>query len=158
MAVCMCVCVQIKAPVLLMLGGRDRRVSPHQGLELYKALKSRASPVRYTVTSSYGYCYFVHFVFVIIHLVALCVTPDSCGSQKTDTHCPGWTHRSTASSTQCYGCSNISKHIHMHTTITHLTFSAVDKSSNNNFFFTKLRNKRMMLQYYNVINVTVLQY
>ncbi|XP_054644879.1 S9 family peptidase isoform X2 [Dunckerocampus dactyliophorus] len=37
---------QIKTPVLLMLGGRDRRVSPHQGLELYKALKSRASPVR----------------------------------------------------------------------------------------------------------------
>ncbi|XP_026188666.1 acylamino-acid-releasing enzyme isoform X2 [Mastacembelus armatus] len=37
---------QIKAPVLLMLGGRDRRVSPHQGLELYRALKSRASPVR----------------------------------------------------------------------------------------------------------------
>ncbi|XP_034064738.1 S9 family peptidase [Gymnodraco acuticeps] len=37
---------QIKAPVLLMLGGKDRRVSPHQGLELYKALKSRASPVR----------------------------------------------------------------------------------------------------------------
>lgn len=37
---------QIKAPVLLMLGARDRRVSPHQGLELYKALKSRGSPVR----------------------------------------------------------------------------------------------------------------
>ncbi|XP_029011808.1 S9 family peptidase isoform X2 [Betta splendens] len=37
---------QIKAPVLLMLGARDRRVSPHQGLELYKALKSRASTVR----------------------------------------------------------------------------------------------------------------
>ncbi|KAF7652406.1 hypothetical protein LDENG_00097330 [Lucifuga dentata] len=37
---------QIRAPVLLMLGGRDRRVSPHQGLELYRALKSRASPVR----------------------------------------------------------------------------------------------------------------
>ncbi|CAF93359.1 unnamed protein product, partial [Tetraodon nigroviridis] len=37
---------QIKAPVLLMLGGRDRRVAPHQGLELYRALKSRASPVR----------------------------------------------------------------------------------------------------------------
>ncbi|XP_077437684.1 acylamino-acid-releasing enzyme isoform X2 [Vanacampus margaritifer] len=37
---------QIKAPVLLMLGGRDRRVSPYQGLELYKVLKSRASPVR----------------------------------------------------------------------------------------------------------------
>ncbi|XP_035513474.1 S9 family peptidase [Morone saxatilis] len=37
---------QIKAPVLLMLGGRDKRVSPHQGLELYKALKSRALPVR----------------------------------------------------------------------------------------------------------------
>lgn len=37
---------QIKAAVLLMLGGRDRRVSPHQGLELYKALKSRDSPVR----------------------------------------------------------------------------------------------------------------
>nr|XP_046253617.1 S9 family peptidase isoform X4 [Scatophagus argus] len=37
---------QIRTPVLLMLGGRDRRVSPHQGLELYKALKSRALPVR----------------------------------------------------------------------------------------------------------------
>ncbi|XP_034551957.1 S9 family peptidase [Notolabrus celidotus] len=37
---------QIKAPVLLMLGARDRRVSPHQGLELYKVLKSRESPVR----------------------------------------------------------------------------------------------------------------
>ncbi|KAM6977737.1 acylamino-acid-releasing enzyme [Aplochiton taeniatus] len=37
---------QIKAPVLLMLGGRDRRVSPHQGLELYRALKSRGSPIR----------------------------------------------------------------------------------------------------------------
>ncbi|XP_076010063.1 LOW QUALITY PROTEIN: acylamino-acid-releasing enzyme [Genypterus blacodes] len=37
---------QIRAPVLLMLGGKDRRVSPHQGLELYRALKSRASPVR----------------------------------------------------------------------------------------------------------------
>ncbi|XP_058498726.1 S9 family peptidase isoform X2 [Solea solea] len=37
---------QIKAPVLLMLGGRDRRVSPYQGLELYKALKSRGSPAR----------------------------------------------------------------------------------------------------------------
>ncbi|CAG6021196.1 unnamed protein product [Menidia menidia] len=37
---------QIRAPVLLMLGGKDRRVSPHQGLELYKVLKSRGSPVR----------------------------------------------------------------------------------------------------------------
>uniref|UniRef100_A0A1A7X1R7 acylaminoacyl-peptidase n=1 Tax=Iconisemion striatum TaxID=60296 RepID=A0A1A7X1R7_9TELE len=37
---------KIKAPVLLMLGGKDRRVSPHQGLELYKVLKSRGSPVR----------------------------------------------------------------------------------------------------------------
>ncbi|KAM4570719.1 acylamino-acid-releasing enzyme [Fundulus diaphanus] len=36
----------IKAPVLLMLGGKDRRVSPHQGLELYKVLRSRGSPVR----------------------------------------------------------------------------------------------------------------
>uniref|UniRef100_A0A3Q3MI45 acylaminoacyl-peptidase n=1 Tax=Mastacembelus armatus TaxID=205130 RepID=A0A3Q3MI45_9TELE len=41
---------QIKAPVLLMLGGRDRRVSPHQGLELYRALKSRASPVSLTAS------------------------------------------------------------------------------------------------------------
>ncbi|CAL8251358.1 unnamed protein product [Arctogadus glacialis] len=37
---------QIQAPVLLMLGAKDRRVSPHQGLELYRALKSRDSPVR----------------------------------------------------------------------------------------------------------------
>uniref|UniRef100_A0A3B3BME0 Acylamino-acid-releasing enzyme n=1 Tax=Oryzias melastigma TaxID=30732 RepID=A0A3B3BME0_ORYME len=44
--------VQIKAAVLLMLGGKDRRVSPHQGLELYKVLKSRASPVRYSTASN----------------------------------------------------------------------------------------------------------
>lgn len=37
---------QMKAAVLLMLGGRDRRVSPHQGLELYRALKSRGNTVR----------------------------------------------------------------------------------------------------------------
>ncbi|KAG5838525.1 hypothetical protein ANANG_G00224580 [Anguilla anguilla] len=37
---------QIKTPVLLLLGGKDKRVSPHQGLELYRALKSRNSPVR----------------------------------------------------------------------------------------------------------------
>ncbi|XP_063052140.1 S9 family peptidase [Engraulis encrasicolus] len=37
---------QIRAPVLLMLGAKDRRVSPHQGLELYKVLKSRGSTIR----------------------------------------------------------------------------------------------------------------
>ncbi|KAI5610310.1 acylamino-acid-releasing enzyme, partial [Silurus asotus] len=37
---------QIRTPVLLMLGAKDKRVSPYQGLELYKALKSRNSPVR----------------------------------------------------------------------------------------------------------------
>ncbi|MFT7800904.1 acylamino-acid-releasing enzyme-like [Arapaima gigas] len=37
---------QIRSPVLLMLGGKDKRVSPHQGLELYRILKSRGSPVR----------------------------------------------------------------------------------------------------------------
>uniref|UniRef100_A0A8C6UAD8 acylaminoacyl-peptidase n=1 Tax=Neogobius melanostomus TaxID=47308 RepID=A0A8C6UAD8_9GOBI len=30
----------MKCALLLMLGGRDRRVSPHQGLELYRALKN----------------------------------------------------------------------------------------------------------------------
>ncbi|XP_028849403.1 acylamino-acid-releasing enzyme-like isoform X2 [Denticeps clupeoides] len=37
---------QMQAPVLLMLGAKDRRVSPHQGLELYRALKSRGTTVR----------------------------------------------------------------------------------------------------------------
>ncbi|RXM97103.1 Acylamino-acid-releasing enzyme [Acipenser ruthenus] len=37
---------QIKTPVLLMLGGKDKRVSPHQGIELYRALKSRSAPIR----------------------------------------------------------------------------------------------------------------
>ncbi|KAJ8257548.1 hypothetical protein GJAV_G00186780 [Gymnothorax javanicus] len=36
----------IRTPVLLMLGGKDRRVPPYQGLELYRALKGRNSPVR----------------------------------------------------------------------------------------------------------------
>ncbi|XP_026126571.1 acylamino-acid-releasing enzyme [Carassius auratus] len=46
---------QIRAPVLLMLGGRDRRVSPHQGLELYRALKSRKTPVRLLWYSDEGH-------------------------------------------------------------------------------------------------------
>ncbi|KAI7797608.1 putative acylamino-acid-releasing enzyme, partial [Triplophysa rosa] len=46
---------QIRAPVLLMLGGRDRRVSPHQGLELYRALKSRNIPVRLLWYSDEGH-------------------------------------------------------------------------------------------------------
>lgn len=46
---------QIRAPVLLMLGGRDRRVSPHQGLELYRALKSRNTPVRLLWYSDEGH-------------------------------------------------------------------------------------------------------
>ncbi|XP_048065955.1 S9 family peptidase isoform X1 [Megalobrama amblycephala] len=46
---------QIRAPVLLMLGGRDRRVSPHQGLELYRALKSRNTPVRLLWFSDEGH-------------------------------------------------------------------------------------------------------
>lgn len=37
---------KMKSALLLMLGGRDRRVSPHQGLELYRALKSRGRDVR----------------------------------------------------------------------------------------------------------------
>uniref|UniRef100_A0A8C1M9A2 acylaminoacyl-peptidase n=1 Tax=Cyprinus carpio TaxID=7962 RepID=A0A8C1M9A2_CYPCA len=46
---------QIRAPVLLMLGGRDRRVSAHQGLELYRALKSRSTPVRLLWYSDEGH-------------------------------------------------------------------------------------------------------
>ncbi|XP_051526045.1 acylamino-acid-releasing enzyme-like isoform X2 [Myxocyprinus asiaticus] len=46
---------QIRAPVLLMLGGRDRRVSSHQGLELYKALRSRNTPVRLLWYSDEGH-------------------------------------------------------------------------------------------------------
>lgn len=46
---------QIRAPVLLMLGGRDRRVSPHQGLELYRALKSRNTLVRLLWYSDEGH-------------------------------------------------------------------------------------------------------
>uniref|UniRef100_A0AAV2K1M0 Acylamino-acid-releasing enzyme n=1 Tax=Knipowitschia caucasica TaxID=637954 RepID=A0AAV2K1M0_KNICA len=37
---------KMRSALLLMLGGRDRRVSPHQGLELYRALKSRGRTVR----------------------------------------------------------------------------------------------------------------
>ncbi|XP_053481385.1 S9 family peptidase isoform X1 [Ictalurus furcatus] len=46
---------QIRTPVLLMLGGKDKRVSPYQGLELYKALKSRNSPVRLLWYDSEGH-------------------------------------------------------------------------------------------------------
>lgn len=64
---------QIKAPVLLMLGGRDRRVSPHQGLELYKVLKSRASPVRYSkcsgIQKNLVFCFNCSKVLSIVHIV-----------------------------------------------------------------------------------------
>lgn len=106
--VCVCGCSQIKAPVLLMLGGRDRRVSPYQGLELYKALKSRALPVRYAIkTNDYD-----QQDSVLALPIALFVVPDCCGFQKMDILCPEWTQRLTASSTQYCGCSSISDHKH----------------------------------------------
>ncbi|XP_067855031.1 acylamino-acid-releasing enzyme-like isoform X2 [Heptranchias perlo] len=37
---------QVRTPVLIMLGERDKRVHPTQGLELYRALKARGVPVR----------------------------------------------------------------------------------------------------------------
>ncbi|KAK7884606.1 hypothetical protein WMY93_027729 [Mugilogobius chulae] len=37
---------KMKCALLLMLGAKDRRVSPHQGLELYRTLKSRGKTVR----------------------------------------------------------------------------------------------------------------
>ncbi|XP_069793039.1 acylamino-acid-releasing enzyme isoform X2 [Narcine bancroftii] len=37
---------QVKSPVLLMLGEKDKRVPPAQGLEFYRALKARGVPVR----------------------------------------------------------------------------------------------------------------
>ncbi|NXB81421.1 ACPH enzyme, partial [Donacobius atricapilla] len=38
--------LQVRAPVLLMLGEDDRRVPPKQGLEYYRALKARGVPTR----------------------------------------------------------------------------------------------------------------
>ncbi|NXJ64691.1 APEH enzyme, partial [Rostratula benghalensis] len=38
--------LQVRAPVLLMLGEDDRRVPPQQGLEYYRALKARGVPTR----------------------------------------------------------------------------------------------------------------
>ncbi len=43
----MFVFLQIKTPVMIMLGADDKRVPPKQGHELYRALKSRNVPVRY---------------------------------------------------------------------------------------------------------------
>ncbi|XP_059505951.1 acylamino-acid-releasing enzyme-like [Stegostoma tigrinum] len=37
---------QVRTPVLIMLGEKDKRVHPSQGLELYRALKAREVPVR----------------------------------------------------------------------------------------------------------------
>ncbi|XP_067907581.1 acylamino-acid-releasing enzyme-like isoform X2 [Heterodontus francisci] len=37
---------QVKSPVLIMLGEKDKRVHPSQGLEFYRALKARDVPVR----------------------------------------------------------------------------------------------------------------
>lgn len=38
--------LQVRAPVLLMLGEDDQRVPPKQGLEYYRALKARGLPTR----------------------------------------------------------------------------------------------------------------
>lgn len=37
---------QVKTPLLLMLGQKDRRVPFKQGIEYYRALKTRNVPVR----------------------------------------------------------------------------------------------------------------
>uniref|UniRef100_A0A3Q2ZG26 Acylamino-acid-releasing enzyme n=1 Tax=Kryptolebias marmoratus TaxID=37003 RepID=A0A3Q2ZG26_KRYMA len=101
---------KIKAPVLLMLGGKDRRVSPHQGLELYKVLKSRGSPVRYDRALIYHWsekinrdsCRY-HSTMMCSEQLVSCLLSGCCGFQKTDILCPGWTLRPTASSTLCCG-------------------------------------------------------
>uniref|UniRef100_A0AAR2IPU7 acylaminoacyl-peptidase n=1 Tax=Pygocentrus nattereri TaxID=42514 RepID=A0AAR2IPU7_PYGNA len=56
---------QIRTPVLLMLGGKDKRVSPYQGLELYKALKSRNSPVRYTHTHTHTHTLLLRQIHIL---------------------------------------------------------------------------------------------
>lgn len=37
---------QVQTPVLLCVGGRDRRVSPTQALELYRVLRAKGVPAR----------------------------------------------------------------------------------------------------------------
>lgn len=37
---------QVRTPVLLCVGARDRRVSPTQSLELYRVLRARGVPAR----------------------------------------------------------------------------------------------------------------
>lgn len=37
---------QVRTPLLLCVGARDRRVSPTQALELYRVLRARGVPVR----------------------------------------------------------------------------------------------------------------
>ncbi|XP_041046805.1 acylamino-acid-releasing enzyme-like isoform X3 [Carcharodon carcharias] len=37
---------QVRTPVLIMLGEKDKRIHPTQGLELYRALRARSAPVR----------------------------------------------------------------------------------------------------------------
>jgi len=54
-----------------MLGGRDRRVSPHQGLELYRALKSRNTPVRYKHTNKHHHLIYKHTEYSYYLLIIL---------------------------------------------------------------------------------------
>lgn len=37
---------QVTTPLLLLLGKRDRRISPHHGMEYYRALRARGIPIR----------------------------------------------------------------------------------------------------------------
>ncbi|KAG2471177.1 ACPH enzyme, partial [Polypterus senegalus] len=50
---------KITTPVLLLLGGKDKRVTPKQGVELYRVLKSRSRSVSSLPSSSYSLC-FIH--------------------------------------------------------------------------------------------------
>lgn len=38
--------LQVRAPLLLCVGAKDRRVSPYQALEYYRVLKARGIPVQ----------------------------------------------------------------------------------------------------------------
>lgn len=40
---------QIRTPLLIALGAKDRRVPPQQGLELYKVLVTRGAPVKLSI-------------------------------------------------------------------------------------------------------------
>lgn len=101
-------CFQVQTPVLLLLGADDKRVPNKQGIEFYRALKTRQLPVRWDSCPLECQADIAAAVRVVLKLASHvpCVSVGCCGTQETTTLFPTWMQSRMALWTLLYGSSS----------------------------------------------------